>query len=142
MGVTNVRRVIVFIVALFTTTAASAHEIGTLQVRALFQRDHTYVIDVIALPETIAKRLHGDPITKHLSIAFNNVRVTPKVENTEYGVRLTGEIPPRTETFTWRYDLTFSSYVITLENQGHGATRQWLEGDALSHFRTLPETLG
>jgi hypothetical protein len=113
-------------------SSASAHEIGTTQVRALFKRDHTFVIDVIASPQAIAKRLHGDGIEKHLFVAFNAKPVAPCAELTASGIRVTGEIPPRAETFTWRYELTYSAYMLTLENESHGATRQWLEGDATS----------
>jgi hydrogenase/urease accessory protein HupE len=113
-------------------SSASAHEIGTTQVRALFKRDHTYVIEVIASPQAIVKRLHGDAIEKHVFVAFNQKPAAPRAELTANGIRLTGEIPPRAEAFTWKYDLTYSAYVLTLENESHGVVRQWLEGDAAS----------
>ena len=110
----------------------SAHEIGTTQVRALFHKDHTYTNTVASDPQTIAKRLHGDPIAKHVFVSFNGNRVTPHARLTANGIELTGEIPPRAESFMWHYDLTFSAYVLTLENDSHGATRQWLDGNTES----------
>jgi hypothetical protein len=120
------------VLALLLASSASAHEIGTTQVRALFKRDHTYVIDVIASTQAITKRLHGDAIDKHLLVAFNSKPVATHAALMADGIRLTGEIPPHAEAFTWRYDLTYSSYALTLENESHGAVRQWLEGDAVS----------
>ena len=128
-----IRRLFAFCVLNFAfVTTASAHEIGTMQVRALFKRDHTYVVNVYTSPTAIAKRLHGDPITKHVFVSFNGIPITPHAELTADGIRVTGDIPPQSETFTWRYDLTFSSYVLMLENESHGTTLQWLEGDARS----------
>jgi len=134
VGVAHVRTVrkLVLLAALFGATVASAHEIGTTRVNATFKRDHTFVVDVVASPDAIKKRLHGDAIEKHVFIAFNGTRVTPHAELTPNGIHLTGEIPARADAFTWRYDLTYSSYVLMLENESHGATRQWLEGDGMS----------
>ena len=101
------KRLFAFCILHFAFVAtATAHEIGTTQVRATFKRDHTYVIDVMASPEMIAKRLHGDAIEKHLFVSFNGNRVAPHAEMRPNGIRLTGEIPPRADAFTWRYDLT------------------------------------
>jgi len=113
-------------------TTASAHEIGTTQVFAVFKKDHSYAVDVYASSATIQKRLHGDPVVKHVFVAFNGIPVTPHAVVTADGIHVTGEIPPHAEVFTWRYDLSYSAYMLTLENESHGVTRQWLDGDARS----------
>ena len=131
MGVAHVRGVIV---ALFlgAATVASAHEIGTTQVFATFHRDHTYVVDVYASTKTIQQRLHGDPIAKHVLVSFNGIPAKTNAQLAADGIRVTGEIPPGAEVFTWSYDLSYSAYMLTLENESHGVTRQWLDGDARS----------
>ncbi len=118
-------------------TTVSAHEIGTTQVRALFKRDHTYVVDVVTSRTILDKRLHGDPVAKHVFLSFNGIPTAPQhAELMPDGIRITGDIPPHADAFTWRYDLVYSSYVLMLENESHGVTRQWLEATrAARRFR-------
>jgi hydrogenase/urease accessory protein HupE len=119
-------------VLMIVTVAASAHEIGTTRARAIFRKDHTYSIEVVTSPQSLRRRL-----TLATDIRFDNLRVVPHVEVLPQPpfvlVRFSGEIPPRTNAFTWQYKLTYAAYSLTLENEGHGdGTRQWLDGDQRS----------
>ncbi|MEO8216476.1 MAG: HupE/UreJ family protein [Acidobacteriota bacterium] len=81
----------------------SAHEIGTIRVRAEFQKGGTYSISMVADPETLLPRLelaanqplsgsHPAPVNQqkiealqqtfldHVTIRFNGVQVTPKFQ--------------------------------------------------------------
>jgi hypothetical protein len=48
-------------------------------------------------------------------------------------VRLSGAIPAGAREFTWRYQWTFASYALTIDDDRTGASHtQWLEGDQSS----------
>jgi hydrogenase/urease accessory protein HupE len=151
------RELVVLATLLLVTVTASAHEIGTTQVHALFRKDHTYQIDVVTGPQSLLGKLetrtlrprspqlspaelrtHLQAFAKDLAqaaeIRFGATAVTPQVEILESGdVRFRGDIPPRAGAFTWRYGLTYAAYALSLENEGHGQpSRQWLEGEQSS----------
>jgi len=48
-------------------------------------------------------------------------------------IKLSGQIPPGTQQFTWTYAWTFASYALTIRNSGNDSTTtQWLEGEQTS----------
>lgn len=109
MGLTHVRALIF---ASFVAIPVAAHEIGTMQVHAVFRKDHTYSIRIAGTrvrPEACEMR-------------FDGLRVRA----------LSGEIPQGARTFTWRYSRAYATYALTLENEGSQPLRQWIEGDAPS----------
>jgi len=58
VGFADIRAITRIGVALLGMAAvASAHEIGTTQVHALFHKDHTYSIDVITAPQSLLNKL-------------------------------------------------------------------------------------
>ena len=129
MGVAHVRALIAAAIAGLALPAA-AHEIGTTQVHALFRRNHTYEVRVITDRASLDRKLLRAPDpARHVEVSFDP---HPRVELVADGIRVTGSIPRGATAFAWRYDLTYASYALTLENEGHGATRQWLEGDQRS----------
>jgi hydrogenase/urease accessory protein HupE len=98
---------------MFATTAA-AHEIGTTQIHALFRRDHTYTVTIKSLRE---------PRLDKVFLYFDGVRVSA----------LTGDIPPQAHAFTFRYEGTFSTYSLMLQNEGGDAVAtQWLDAETTS----------
>lgn len=126
MGIAHVRALIGCAVALALALPAAAHEIGTTQVHALFRRNHTYEVRVITDRPTLDRKLLRAPDpARHVEVSFDP---HPRVELVADGIRVTGSIPRGVTSFAWRYDLTYASYALTLENEGHGTTRQWLEG--------------
>lgn len=112
MGIRHARALI-FILAI--ALPISAHEIGTMKVDVVFHRDHTWTATVVG-----ARR--GVP--QAIDIRFDGVKVTTG--------RFSGDIPPHAKTFTWRYSRAYSTYALTLTNEGQSAARQWIEGDAMS----------
>ena len=118
MGLAHLRALTL---SLLIALTASAHEIGTTQVTARFNRDHTYEIDVVTLR-------HSKDFAQAAEIRFGGVRVTPEVHllpnNT---VRFRGDIPKNAGPFTWRWKLTYASYALTI-----GTRQEWLDADATS----------
>ncbi len=139
MGFAHVRTLTGLVLALLIASAVSAHEIGTTQVHAVFRRDHTYAIDVVTAPLRGRLQKFGPALAATSEIRFDGVRVAPSVtvlpivQPSFVVIRLSGDLPPRAGSFTWRYRLTYAAYALTLQNEGHGdAARQWLEGDQAS----------
>ncbi len=160
MGIAHVRALALALAV--TSSAAMAHEIGTTQVNARFGRDHTYRIDVVTAPQSLLEkiehrrfaplapadlqgRLQADAakFAGNVEVRFGGERVSPRVDvlpivagpqqAQAVTMRLSGEIPPLGETFTWRYGLTYSVYSLELANEGRGEPmRQWLESDSSS----------
>ena len=118
MGLAHVRALTF---ALLIASVASAHEIGTTQVTARFQRDHTYEIDVVTLR-------HSKDFAQAAEIRFGSVRVNPEMRvlpnNT---IRFRGDIPKNAGPFTWRWKLTYASYALTI-----GSRQEWLDADTTS----------
>ncbi|MDQ6769112.1 MAG: HupE/UreJ family protein [Gemmatimonadota bacterium] len=156
MGVAHLRALICITVVLIVPVA-SAHEIGTTQVHALFRKDHTYVIQIVTAPQALLNKLEagaGRPRSPQLppaalnerlrafapalaaasEIRFGGVRVAPNVTvKVPEMIELSGPLPESASNFTWRYNLTYAAYALTLQNEGHGEpARQWLEGDQTS----------
>ena len=112
VGFADVRKLA--LVLLFATTA-SAHEIGTTQIHALFKRDHTYAVTIRSVRK---------PAPEKAFVYFDGVRVNG----------LTGEIPQHAHSFTFRYEGTFAKYTLTLQNEGSDSvTTQWLDNETTSN---------
>ncbi len=133
--------------ALFALLALplAAHEIGTTQVTARFNRDHTYDVDVVTGPASLLTKiehrrvnpapnlqpllqLHQKELAAAAEIHFGGELVRPQVlvlpNDT---IRFHGDIPKNAGPFTWRWHLTFSSYALTI-----GPRQEWLDADATS----------
>src|SRR4051794_5096451 len=96
--------------ALLAVTA-SAHEIGTTQVTARFNRDHTYEVDVV----TRSPLVRGANLQEAAEIRFGALRVSPEISILPNGtIRFHGDIPRNAGPFTWRWKLTFSYYALTI----------------------------
>jgi hypothetical protein len=132
VGLAHVRALIL---ALTIAFSASAHEIGTTEVRAVFGKDHTYTIDVLTPREPLLRKLGGslDPVrlAKSAHVAFGDREVHPRVSGIAGGIRYHGEVPRNAGPFTWRYDLTYASYSLVIETPV-SRRHEWLEGDARS----------
>ena len=121
MGIAHVRALTL---ALLLATPLLGHEIGTTQVTARFNRDHTYDVDVV----TKSPLVRGANLAEAAEIRFGGVRVTPEVTKLPDGtIRFHGDIPQHAGPFTWRWPLTMSYYALTI-----GPRQQWLDGDTTS----------
>ena len=109
----RVRGAALALIVLLATTA-SAHEIGTTQIHALFRRDHTYAVTI---------KSGRTPRPDKAFLYFDGVRATA----------LTGDIPPHAHSFTFRYEGTFSTYSLMMQNEGSDAiATQWLDAETTS----------
>jgi hydrogenase/urease accessory protein HupE len=121
VGIAHVRALIA---ALIVAAPIFAHEIGTTQVTARFNRDHTYEVDVV----TKSPLVRGANLVDAAEIRFGGVRVKPELTVLPNGTfRFHGDIPHNAGPFTWRWPLTFSYYALTI-----GPRQQWLDGDTTS----------
>ena len=94
---------------------------------------------------------------QRIKIAFDGVEVRPEISYSveppidalsaaAATIRLTGQIPPNAQHFTWSFGWTFATYSIAVGNT-HGTT-QWLEGGetsppfALASLAPKPSRLG
>jgi hydrogenase/urease accessory protein HupE len=156
----SMRRPSVVLLLALSALSAQAHEIGTTQVSATFLRDHTYRVELVTAPQSllskleVAAKLPRSPklppaetrqhllrlapiLLQHVRIDFGTDTPPPHVtiETNEYAARavFTGEISRNARTFAWRYDLAYSAYALSLQNDGDAAAaRQWLEADQTS----------
>ena len=112
--------------ALLVTATAAAHEIGTTQVTARFNRDHTYEVDVVTQSPLV--RRASTNLGEAAEIRFGGVRARPQIHRLADGtIRFRGDIPKNAGPFTWRWKLTYSSYALTI-----GPRQEWLDADATS----------
>jgi hydrogenase/urease accessory protein HupE len=70
-----------------------------------------------------------DGVEVHPAIAYSVTPGTGSTSASVAAIRLTGQIPPGAQNFTWTYAWTFASYGMTMRNAAsdHPLT-QWLEG--------------
>jgi hydrogenase/urease accessory protein HupE len=141
----GVRHVRALIVALLFALPAIAHEIGTTQVTARFNRDHTYEVDVVTGPASLLSKIehhrvapgpdvharlaaHTRELADAAEIRFGNVRVSPEIAILPNDtIRFHGDIPRNAGAFSWRWQLTYSAYSLAI-----GPHTEWLDGDSTS----------
>ena len=103
MGFAHVRALSVALIgALLVAATASAHEIGTTNVIATFNRDHTYTVDV-ASRSPLIRGQSAKNLLDAAEIRFGGVRVVPELQRLPNGtIRFHGDIPKNAGPFTWR----------------------------------------
>jgi len=107
------RYVRALILAALLAVPAAAHEIGTMRVDVVFHRDRTWAAKIVGTRKFIPQAA---------DIRFDGRKVTT----------LSGPIPLGAKAFTWRYARAYSTYALSLSNEGESNLRQWIEGDATS----------
>lgn len=145
------------VAALAGSAVASAHELGTVQVRAHFLRDGTYRVDLLVDTEQIpdapprpfpaadaalaewraADRARIESFLAELlersSLSFDGTPTRPAVSVeptlTEIlTVRLSGPIPAGARQASWHNDVRIGSYITSFESEGDPAARfEWLD---------------
>lgn len=119
-----------------------AHELGMMQVEATFQKDGTYVVDLIVDREHLSPGVTISGIEKSAVLAFDGRRVQPSHAEVTDGVnrkpnltriRLRGRTPPAVSRFTFADAAAEGFFVLALRNEGQeNAGTQWIESGKTS----------
>ncbi|HKO55265.1 MAG TPA: HupE/UreJ family protein, partial [Thermoanaerobaculia bacterium] len=119
-----------------------AHELGLMQVDALFRKDGTYVVELAidrehlppgTTPEQVATAavlsFDGRPIAHGAPSLTNKTTNKANVAH----MRISGRTPSAVSRFTFADDAILGYFVITLRNEGQPApSTQWVEGGKAS----------
>src|SRR6185503_13954831 len=146
------------VLTLAAAAAASAHEIGTTRVTAVFHDAGTYDVEIVTDAMSLAEKLasvSGQPaptgsldrlpgfeqsFVKRLKLSFDAAGVRPSigysiappadaVSAPIATIRLTGAVPAGAREFTWTYGWTFASYALIVKHGVAGRpSTVWLEG--------------
>ncbi|MEA2569060.1 MAG: hypothetical protein QOI24_1061 [Acidobacteriota bacterium] len=138
-------RLAAFIVAIALASPLAAHELGMVQVDAAFQKDGTYVVELLVDREHLPPQTPLDTYLRavangaHLSfdgkrVAHENVETLPVAgKPTATLLRLRGRTPSSVSRFTFSDDAILGFFVLSLHNEGDaGKVIQWVEGGKTS----------
>ena len=104
-----------------------AHELGMMQVEATFQKDGTYIVDLIVDREHLSPGVTLSEIEKSAVLAFDGRRAKPSHAEVTNGVnrkpnltriRLRGRTPPAVSRFTFADPAAEGFFVLALRNEG------------------------
>jgi hypothetical protein len=136
------RSLIALIIATILTSPLLAHELGMVQVDATFQKDGTYVVDLIVDREHISPDVTLSDIDKSAVLVFDGKRVSPSGSEIANGVnrkpnltriRLRGRTPSGVSRFTFSDAAIEGFFVLALRNEGQeNAVPQWVESGKTS----------
>jgi hypothetical protein len=117
----------------------AGHEMGLMQVEALFRKDGTYAVDLAVDREHLPPGMTPEQLAADAVLAFDGRRVAPTVAQVAGPkpnialMRLTGRAPSGASAFTFANDAVVGYFVITLRNEGQPApSTQWVEGGKTS----------
>jgi hypothetical protein len=135
-------RIAALFVAVLLASPLLAHELGMAQVEATFQKDGTYVVDLIVDREHIPPGLTISGIEKSSVLAFDGRRVNPTGTEITNGfnrkpnmtrIRLRGRTPSAVSRFTFADAAIEGFFVLALRNEGQeNAVTQWIESGKTS----------
>jgi hydrogenase/urease accessory protein HupE len=135
------RRALVLALAIALCAPLFAHELGMVQVDATFQKDGTYVVDLIVDREHMTPGVTIDDIATAATLSFDGERVAsqpPEITNALNGkpnltrLRLRGRTPIGVSRFTFADEAIEGYFILGLRNEGQPAkVTQWVES-----FRT------
>lgn len=130
------------IVASLLAAPLLAHELGMMQVEATFQKDGTYVVDLIVDREHISPGVTISDIEKSAVLAFDGRRSSASHTEVTNGVnrkpnltriRLRGRTPSAVSRFTFADAAIEGFFVLALRNEGQeNAVTQWVESGKTS----------
>lgn len=124
-------RIAALFVAVFLASPLFAHELGMVQVEATFQKDGTYVVDLIVDREHIPPDVTLSDIEKSAVLAFDGKRASPSDTEIANGVnrkpnitriRLRGRTPSAVSRFTFANAAIEGFFVLALRNEGQEAS--------------------
>ncbi|HEX6642695.1 MAG TPA: HupE/UreJ family protein [Thermoanaerobaculia bacterium] len=135
------RRALVLALAIALCAPLFAHELGMVQVDATFQKDGTYVVDLIVDREHMTPGVTINDIANAATLSFDGKRVAsqpPEITNALNGkpnltrLRLRGRTPIGVSRFTFADEAIEGYFILGLRNEGQPAkVTQWVES-----FRT------
>ena len=128
-----------------------AHELGFMQVEATFQKDGTFVVDLMIDHEHMPKA-SPSKLAQSAVLSFDGKRVVQ--QRTEVArvrpymtrLRLTGRTPSGVSQFTFADDAIPGFFVLSLQNEGQAEkVTQWIEAGKASepfalHRDVVPES--
>jgi hypothetical protein len=130
------------LVAFLLTSPLLAHELGMVQVEATFQKDGTYIVDLLVDREHLSPGITPADIEKAAVLSFDGRRVKPAPTEVTNGVngkpnltriRLRGRTPSAVARFTFADAAIEGFFVLALRNQGQeNAVTQWVESGKTS----------
>ena len=131
------RIVAAIVVALGIAAPLSAHELGMVQVEATFQKNGTYVVDLVVDREHLLPGITPADVQKAAVLAFDGRRVQPAPPEITDGFegqprltrfRLRGSIPANVSRFTFADEAVAGYFVLSLRNEGQAEPiTQWVE---------------
>jgi len=114
------------------TLPLAAHELGLVQVDAVFQKDGTYIVDFLADREHLVNTspdafLHK--VRERAVLSFDGKRIVPRTaEISGTRLRLMGRTPSGVSSFTFADDAISGFFVLGLRNEGQSEkVTQWIE---------------
>lgn len=145
-------RVKILAISCLCGLTAQAHEIGTSRVSVVFQNNGAYDVEIVTDATALAEKLGAAPVPagaadlqalfaksdeqfrQRVKLSFDGAAarpaityaVEPPVDATSASaatIRLTGDVPPGAQHFTWTFGWTFATYAMTV-----GGAAQWIEG--------------
>jgi hydrogenase/urease accessory protein HupE len=136
------RSLVALFIAALLAAPLRAHELGMMQVEATFQKDGTYLVDLIVDREHIPPGVTLSGIEKSAVLAFDGRRATPSHTELTNGVnrkpnltriRLRGRTPSAVSRFTFADAASEGLFVLALRNEGQeNAVTQWVESGKTS----------
>jgi hydrogenase/urease accessory protein HupE len=114
-------------VAVLLASPLAAHELGMVQVEATFQKDGTYVVDLLVDREHISPGITPADIEKTAVLSFDGRRVQPAPAEITNGfngkpsltrLRLRGRTPSGVSRFTFADEAIEGYFVLTQRNEG------------------------
>jgi hydrogenase/urease accessory protein HupE len=145
------RRLAALAFATFLAFPLLAHELGMVQIQATFQKDGTYVADLIVDREHLPPGTTLKDIETGAVLAFDGRRVTPEPAEVTNGIggkpnvarlRLRGRIPSGVSQFTFADAALTGFFVLDLHNEGQEIpVIQWVEAGKGSEPFPLDRTV-
>lgn len=139
----NPRRIAAFaVLAVALALPLVAHELGLVEIDAMFRKDGTYTIDFLVHLDHLAPGQTAASIADKAVLSFDGkpfphdpAQVLPHPGDPPMvqRLRISGRTPPNVSRFTFADDQVVGYYVLTLHNESQpNATTQWVEGGKAS----------
>jgi hypothetical protein len=138
-------RLAAFVIAIALASPLAAHELGMVQVDAAFQKDGTYLVDLLVDREHLPPQTPLDAYLRAIAsgarlsfdgkpIAHENVETLAVAgKPTATVLRLRGRTPSSVSRFTFSDDAILGFFVLSLHNEGDtDKVIQWVEGEKVS----------
>ena len=135
MGVHDLRTALIAAV-LLAAFPVLGHELGMVQVEATFQKDGTYVVDLLFDREHVPREPILRDIERSAVFSFDGKRVSAgPAQRIDDGLRFRGRTPAAVSQFTFEADAIEGYVVVKLHHEGQPWVTQWITaGNASEPF--------